>query len=586
MRGRPVTTIATASRQQLAIAAPLVPAYCFESRRFAAASFAGPDDMRRAGDVLLGLLRRGVTGVPFGIVLDWMLLIEREWDFPSRTLEHSLADTGQIPRHQMLRGLPPEYENECLNPWLLSPWFRRVRDAMVLRGRSVARIVHLLEQVFEGLDDHLSYRVSHYDLEPHGLPQAFEHYMQQLQGAYDDDPLSAASRTAAGYPTLAELDERHPGVVEVVHDQVADFLRARLSQEPQPAPAPLSPGESEPVIVQPWRPTDVDIHELEHVEIFTSRVARLRCRRFGEIGQALGNPETRGLQRRIDIPEVVVNRDDETHYPAGGVAELTTSGSFENLLASELMYMEDDPGEVDIFSLKYVENELLYFVRDAGLLVRRRRRINIAVHDVPGFRIKYPGQRHPLDVWLDGMLARLIRDLFDFFEGEGLQLSAHWVFPSGRAMASRVAKVRSSGRGDAEAGAGAGATGDDAHELFDLLFRSEREKRFASFHMHDSVTSLGSWLKDNDHPLNQWVVLLPPPSDAAGSTPRRALASMLPTWTAMCRRGARPATAVTWTTVRTPSVMESDAAMPMLSHPATLRVLDAGEAEGLRDVRF
>ncbi|MGE3853719.1 MAG: hypothetical protein AB7K09_18445, partial [Planctomycetota bacterium] len=82
------------------------------------------------------------------------------------------------------------------------------------------------------------------------------------------------------------------------------------------------------------------------------------------------------------------------------------------------------------------------------------------------------------------------------------------------------------------------------------------------------------------------VVLLPPPSDAAGSTPRRALASMLPTWTAMCRRGARPATAVTWTTVRTPSVMESDAAMPMLSHPATLRVLDAGEAEGLRDVRF
>ena len=52
-------------------------------------------------------------------------------------------------------------------------------------------------------------------------------------------------------------------------------------------------------------------------------------------------------------------------YPVGGISELSNRGNMENLLRSELLYTEVD-SEVDLFEVRYLERELLYYQRDSN----------------------------------------------------------------------------------------------------------------------------------------------------------------------------------------------------------------------------
>ena len=78
-------------------------------------------------------------------------------------------------------------------------------------------------------------------------------------------------------------------------------------------------------------------------------------------------------------------------YPAGGFSAITPGGSnasVENLVTSELVYMEDGP-EPDVFTLRYVEGELLYYTRDDSVFRRHRQVIGIALGaDLDDARVK------------------------------------------------------------------------------------------------------------------------------------------------------------------------------------------------------
>ena len=82
---------------------------------------------------------------------------------------------------------------------------------------------------------------------------------------------------------------------------------------------------------------------------------------------------------------------DESLYPAGGFTAITPGGSnanIENLVTSELVYMEDGP-ETDVFTLRYVEGELLYYTRDDSVFRRHRQVIGIALGaDLDDARVK------------------------------------------------------------------------------------------------------------------------------------------------------------------------------------------------------
>jgi hypothetical protein len=79
----------------------------------------------------------------------------------------------------------------------------------------------------------------------------------------------------------------------------------------------------------------------------------------------------------------------EDRYPVGGFASITTRGSMESLLHSQLAYMDEE--RPDLFDIKYVRDELLYYSRDENNFIRNRRTyVFIINYDIVDLRFKDP----------------------------------------------------------------------------------------------------------------------------------------------------------------------------------------------------
>src|SRR5262249_58534221 len=111
---------------------------------------------------------------------------------------------------------------------------------------------------------------------------------------------------------------------------------------------------------------------------------------------------------------------DEDTYPVGGYASVANRGSIESLLHSQLAYMEDHD-RPDLFDIKYLRDELLYYSRDENQFLRRRRTLMFALFpDLVRTRFKdaeLPWQRCVL--WL-GLLVAAVRKLTEWLSEDAL----------------------------------------------------------------------------------------------------------------------------------------------------------------------
>jgi hypothetical protein len=80
---------------------------------------------------------------------------------------------------------------------------------------------------------------------------------------------------------------------------------------------------------------------------------------------------TRPVRPHIGRKEVPTRALDEDQYPVGGYTSISTRGSLESLLHSQLAFME--PQSPDLFDIKFVRDELFYYSRDENQFLRRRR---------------------------------------------------------------------------------------------------------------------------------------------------------------------------------------------------------------------
>ncbi len=110
--------------------------------------------------------------------------------------------------------------------------------------------------------------------------------------------------------------------------------------------------------------------------------------------------------------------EEESAYPVGGFSGISTSGSLENLLTTELVWMTagggevggDDPGAVDLFELRWAEGELLYYTRERGRHHRSRRAILVVLDGSLALdRTTAVGSRQRVVVVLGGLVAVLRR---------------------------------------------------------------------------------------------------------------------------------------------------------------------------------
>ncbi len=165
-----------------------------------------------------------------------------------------------------------------------------------------------------------------------------------------------------------------------------------------------------------------DVFELEHRTALAEFGERLAMR---QVLQAASLLEAALPQRpprpRLGHEDVATNIQEEDTYPVGGFSSLSTRGSVESLLHSQLAFMEKE-GRPDLFDVKFVRDELLYYARDENRFLRRRRSYLFALF--PGLRqtrIKDPALPYQRGVMLLALLLVAVRRLSDWLSTDALR---------------------------------------------------------------------------------------------------------------------------------------------------------------------
>ncbi len=123
------------------------------------------------------------------------------------------------------------------------------------------------------------------------------------------------------------------------------------------------------------------------------------------------------LVGRKEVPTRVL---DEDQYPVGGYTAISTRGSIESLLHSQLAYMEDETP--DLFDMKFVRDELFYYSRDENQFLRRRRSFVFVLYpDLIAARFKDAELPHQRIVVLQSAILALIHRLTDWLSTDAIR---------------------------------------------------------------------------------------------------------------------------------------------------------------------
>jgi len=167
-----------------------------------------------------------------------------------------------------------------------------------------------------------------------------------------------------------------------------------------------------------------DVFELEHGTALAELGQRVALRQVLQTARRfednLPARRIRGAGGPREVPTRVL---DEDTYPVGGYASLANRGSMESLLHSQLAFMEP-AGTVerpDLFDVKFLRDELLYYSRDENQFLRRRQTFVIVLGpDLVTARFKdvdLPAQRIVLVL---GLLVAAIRRLTEWLNEDSL----------------------------------------------------------------------------------------------------------------------------------------------------------------------
>ncbi|ADV61132.1 hypothetical protein Isop_0539 [Isosphaera pallida ATCC 43644] len=168
-----------------------------------------------------------------------------------------------------------------------------------------------------------------------------------------------------------------------------------------------------------------DLFELEErtaLEQFGQRIALRQT--VAMIQQFLNFLHTNPPRPSRSIRRVATRLLEEDAYPVGGFASLSNRGSLESLLHSQLAFMEPPDSKTprpDLFDIKFVRDELLYYARDENAFYRRHRATFVLLRtDLTRARIKDPGSPRQRIILLLAFLVATIRAALERLGEESL----------------------------------------------------------------------------------------------------------------------------------------------------------------------
>jgi hypothetical protein len=213
---------------------------------------------------------------------------------------------------------------------------------------------------------------------------------------------------------LRRLARRSPvELIQAGHTALAGEARATTA-------ATLADGYEELVRAARRQSTllgESDVFLLENFPALRTLAHRIGCAQALDAAALLDRALPRRLHRRRPLQHghAPLASEDESEYPTGGFSGITTSGTLENLVSSELIYMDDgssEAGDIDLFDVRWVESELLYYNRDEAVLARRRRSYIFAFEPtLAEARFKDPSLDYQRTVMLLGFLVCAVQRL-------------------------------------------------------------------------------------------------------------------------------------------------------------------------------
>lgn len=342
--------------------------------------------------------QRGFTHLPLMLVVDLVILIE----LGDRTPFASEQLATQWPLEE--RRLRIDYENLLLGTLLQEPSFIDARERLTtdprVRPGAVQRLTELLLQEF-GMHYPQWLHVNPTHLRDVGLP-----LVQEFQSAVARESFELKIEDQLIYTDA--LRQMLRGISNNV------YWKNLLEQE--------------------------DLFEIEHWALLDSESVRIGVRQLTEINRRLGEFRLPRVRLQQEVMEVDTDFDDDTVYPTGGFAGLTNRGSFENLVRSELVYMSEGDGTISLFDLRFSENELLFYMRNDGVMRRRRRFVHILLDLDTAFHYKSPGYEYPFSTLTQGLITRLAHDLLQTFEEDAVTIDIHYIHRDDRSLDHEAAQ--------------------------------------------------------------------------------------------------------------------------------------------------
>jgi hypothetical protein len=140
-----------------------------------------------------------------------------------------------------------------------------------------------------------------------------------------------------------------------------------------------------------------ELWELSRLDQIPSEAMRLALRTVHRTMDGIGPVSPALIARLRDRrQDVVVDDVVADAFPAGGFDAMSTRGVLENLVRSEVGYVgvgsdvdaAGRPTGPDLFDVRFVEGELLYYTRDESPLLERRRQLVVLIDEVERLRHK------------------------------------------------------------------------------------------------------------------------------------------------------------------------------------------------------
>jgi hypothetical protein len=169
-----------------------------------------------------------------------------------------------------------------------------------------------------------------------------------------------------------------------------------------------------------------DVDALEDRSALGDMGQYIALRQIRQTTSRIESDPIRLVKPKVGRKEVPTRILDEDQYPVGGYTSISTRGSIESLLHSQLAFMEKE--SPDLFDLKFVRDELFYYSRDENQFLRRRRGfVFVFFQDLINARFKDPELPHQRIVMLQSAIMSLIHRISDWLNTDALRFDVLFV---------------------------------------------------------------------------------------------------------------------------------------------------------------